>query len=131
MNVFEAFPNAIEAWNIGRMAYGTVTGNTITDTENLDAIVSEVSSSELASANMAEIDSDTLLYVKPEQLPTTSTAELISSYAVKDPDGRLYAIRDAGAGKNQDDGTLEHIELLVRQIAGQDGEEPDEPNDNS
>lgn len=117
MTVFEAFPNAIEAWQLGRMAYGTVTGNIITDVQTIDAIVSEVSSSELASANMAEIDSDTLLYVRPEQMPTTSTAALISDYAIVDPDGRVYSIRDAGAGMNQDNGQLEHLELLIRQTA--------------
>ena len=118
MTVFEAFPNAIESWSLGRISYGTVTGNIITATTQLDAIVSEVSSSELASANMAAIDSDTLIYVRPEQLPTTNTATLISNYGVLDPDGRLYSIRNAGAGKNQDNGHLEHVELLIRQIAG-------------
>lgn len=124
MTVFEAFPNAIETgWKIGTMAYGTIKGNILTDTADLGVIVDEISSAETATANMAAIDADTLLYARPEQLPTTDTAELIAGYAISDPNGKIYAIIDAGTGKNQDNGQIEHIELTVRQTVGLEAEE--------
>lgn len=124
MTIFEAFPNTIEAgWKIGTMAYGTIKGNILTDTTAIDVVVDEISSAETAAANMATIDADTLLYTKPEQLPTTDTAKLVAGYAISDPDGKIYAIIDAGTGKNQDNGQIEHIELTVRQMASLEAEE--------
>lgn len=121
LTVFQAFPNAIEheIWQIGRMAYSTITGNDL-DTESLayiDAIVDEGNSSEPnATPNAANTYSDMLLYIRPEQSPTLDTAELVASYVVKNTTtDKLYAIIDAGIGKNQDNGTIEHIELRLRQ----------------
>lgn len=121
LTVFEAFPNAIERniWQIGSMAYSTITGNDL-DTESLayiDAIVDEGNSSEPnASPNAANAYSDTLLYIRPEQSPTLDTAKLVASYVVKNTTtDKLYAIIDAGIGKNQDSGVIEHIELKLRQ----------------
>lgn len=121
LTVFEAFPNAIERniWQIGQMAYSTITGNDL-DADSLtfiDAIVDEGNNSEPnASPNAANTYSDMLLYIRPEQSPTLDTAELIASYVVKNTTtGKLYAIIDAGIGKNQDNGTIEHIELKLRQ----------------
>lgn len=121
LTVFEAFPNAIEheIWQIGRMAYSTITGNDL-DTESLayiDAIVDEGNSSEPnASPSAANAYSDMLLYIRPEQSPTLDTAELVASYVVKNTTtDKLYAIIDAGIGKNQDSGVIEHIELKLRQ----------------
>lgn len=121
LTVFEAFPNAIERniWQIGQMAYSTITGNDL-DADSLtyiDAIVDEGNSSEPnASPNAANTYSDMLLYIRPEQSPTLDTAELIASYVVKNTTtGKLYAIIDAGIGKNQDSGVIEHIELKLRQ----------------
>lgn len=121
LTVFQAFPNAIEheIWQIGRMAYSTITGNDL-DTESLayiDAIVDEGNSSEPnASPSAANAYSDMLLYIRPEQSPTLDTAELVASYVVKNTTtDKLYAIIDAGIGKNQDSGEIEHIELKLRQ----------------
>lgn len=121
LTVFEAFPNGIERniWQIGQMAYSTITGNDL-NTDSLtfiDAIIDEANNSEPnASPSAANTYSDTLLYVRPEQMPTIDTAELIASYVVKNTTtGKLYAIIDAGIGKNQDNGTIEHIELRLRQ----------------
>lgn len=124
MTVFEALPNGIETgWKIGTMAYGTIKGNILADTTDIDVIVDEISSAETTAANMAAIDADTLLYARPEQLPTTDTAELVAGYAISDPNGKIYAIIDAGTGKNQDNGQIEHIELIVRQTASLEAEE--------
>lgn len=122
LTVFQAFPNGIEheIWQIGQMAYSTITGNALDSTTlaYIDAIVDEANDSEPnASPNSAVTYSDTLLYVRPEQMPTIDTAELIASYAVKNTHtDKLYAIIDAGIGKNQDNGVIEHIELRLRQI---------------
>lgn len=121
LTVFEAFPNGIERniWQIGQMAYSTITGNDL-DADSLtyiDAIVDEGNSSEPnASPSAADTYSDMLLYIRPEQSPTLDTAELIASYVVKNTTtDKLYAIIDAGIGKNQDSGAIEHIELKLRQ----------------
>ena len=122
LTVFQAFPNGIEheIWQIGQMAYSTITGNALDDDSLtfIDAIVDEANDSEPnASPNAAVTYTDTLLYVKPDQMPTIDTAELIASYAVKNTQtDKLYAIIDAGIGKNQDNGVIEHIELRLRQI---------------
>lgn len=122
LTVFQAFPNGIEheIWQIGQMAYSTITGNDL-DTDSLtyiDVIEDEANDSEPNnSPSYANTYSDTLLYVRPEQMPTIDTAELIASYAVKNTTtDKLYAIIDAGIGKNQDNGVIEHIELRLRQI---------------
>ena len=44
----------------------------------------------------------------------TSSSELVSGYIIRDAQGRDYEIIDAGAGKNQHTGQLEHIELKIR-----------------
>ena len=122
LTVFQAFPNGIEheIWQIGQMAYSTITGNALDDDSLtfIDAIVDEANDSEPnASPSAAVTYTDTLLYVRPEQVPTIDTAELIASYAVKNTQtDKLYAIIDAGIGKNQDNGVIEHIELRLRQI---------------
>lgn len=122
LTVFQAFPNGIEheIWQIGQMAYSTITGNALDDDSLtfIDAIVDEANDSEPnASPSAAVTYTDTLLYVKPDQMPTIDTAELIASYAVKNTTtDKLYAIIDAGIGKNQDNGVIEHIELRLRQI---------------
>lgn len=121
LTVFQAFPNAIEheIWQIGSMAYSTITGNDLDENSlaYIDAIVDEGNSSEPnASPSAANAYSDTLLYIRPEQSPTLDTAELVASYVVKNTTtDKLYAIIDAGIGKNQDSGVIEHIELKLRQ----------------
>lgn len=118
MTVFQAFPNALEEWSIAPVAYSTITGNTVDadEAQNIDVIVDEGNNSTPnASPNAAGIASDTLLYCQPNQLPTIDTAELVANYAVADQYGKTYAIIDAGIGKNQDEGIIEHVELKIRQ----------------
>lgn len=123
MTVFEAFPNGLEAWQIGQMNYSTLTGNRYAKMTTINVIADEAQGESAPSTSSPEgITADTLLYCKPAELPTTSIPALISDYSVKDPDGRLYRIIDAGRGKNQETGELEHIELKVRQTGGADGE---------
>lgn len=124
MTVFEAFPNGLEAWGIAKVHYGTLTGNEQIGTPTtINVIVDEINTSEVrAGATATPLDSDTLLYAKPEELPTTNPAVLIAYYMAIDPQGRTYRIMDAAKGKNQDTGKLEHIELTIRQTAAIDAE---------
>lgn len=126
MTVFQAFPNALEEWSIAPIAYSTITGNMIDtdEAQNIDVIVDEGNNSTPnASPNAAGIASDTLLYCQPNQLPTIDTAELVANYAVADQYGKTYAIIDAGIGKNQDEGTIEHVELKIRQTGADNATE--------
>lgn len=118
MTVFDAFPNAIEQWEIAEMQYSTITGNeTVGEWESINAIIDEGSSSEPnQSPNYANANSDLLIYCRPDQLPTIETAALVADYAIRSPRNRLYAIIDAGIGKNQENGVIEHIELKLRQV---------------
>lgn len=118
MTVFEAFPNAIETgWQIIPIAYSTVTGNYI-DRENasdISVIVDEGNSSDANPApNTASITADMLIYTRPSELPTTNTSALVAGYAISDAT-KLYEIIDAGIGKNQNNGRIEHVELRIRQ----------------
>lgn len=124
MDAFEAFPNAITTWTIAKMAYGTIRGNQLTNPKSIRVIVDEGENADQTNApGAASIASDTLLYAMPADLPTTDTSSLVADYAIKDPQNRTYAIIDAGAGKNQHTGRLEHIELRIRPIGGFDESE--------
>lgn len=118
ITVFEAFPNAVEKWQIAEMYYSTITGNKVAgEWQDIDVIVDEGSSADPnQSPNYANAYSDLLIYCKPSQLPTAKTAELVANYAIQDQDGYLFAIVDAGIGKNQENGITEHIELKLRQV---------------
>ena len=123
MDVFEAFPNAIESWKIGQVSYGTIQGTIIEDERSIRVLVDQGSNSSPTNApTAATIASDTLLYAVPEDLPTTDTSELVADYIITDPSGRFYEIVDAGAGKNQHTGRLEHIELKLRPTEALTGE---------
>lgn len=124
MTVFDAFPNAIVQIKLAPIAYSSITGNDIDleNAETIDAIIDEGSSSDANQApNSAGLYADTLIYTRPEELPTTDTSALVSDYAIVDSKDRTWEIIDAGAGKNQDNGQLEHIELKIRQIGANDG----------
>ena len=118
MTVFDAFPSAIETWQIAVMIYSTITGNQTTgDWQYISVIVDEGSSTEPnESQNYANAYSDLLIYCRPDELPTIETAELVANYAIKDACGRLYAIIDAGIGKNQETGIVEHVEMKLKQV---------------
>lgn len=126
MTVFDAFPNAIEAnWRIVPIQYSTIAGNYLDEqnAQSISLIIDEGSSSDAnPSPNTASAYSDTLVYTKPDEMPTTDTSELVASYAIKNTTtGKLYEIIDAGLGKNQDNGIIEHIELKLRQTGAYNG----------
>lgn len=125
MDVFSAFPNAVVSgrFTIGSYQRGTVDGNQFVKEADLDVIIDEGDASDIGSAPNAEtLTADLLLYVKPEQLPTTNTRALASGYLIYDSEYEDYfAIINASAGKNQDAGQTEHIELLLRQTDAEAG----------
>lgn len=123
MTVFDAFPNAIEqGWQIAQVTYSSITGNTVTNGTDIDVIIDEGSSSDANQApNAAGLYADTLVYTKPDQMPTTDTSALVAGYVLIDPNERTWEIIDAGQGKNQANGQIEHIELKIRQIGANDG----------
>lgn len=115
--VFEAFPKAIvrNVWQIGKWESNTRLGDTFETIGFIDVIISEGGSRSFGSAPEAETEqSDALLYVRPEQIPTSNLNTLKSAYMLFNGE-EFYAIINAGAGKNQETGVLEHIELQIRQ----------------
>lgn len=120
MDVFKAFPGAVVSgvYSIGSYQRGTLEGNQYIKEADLDVIVDEADMGDIGMAPNAEtIDADLLMYAKPVQLPTTNPRALTAGYMIYDADNDDYfAIIDAGVGKNQQTGQVEHIELLLRQI---------------
>lgn len=114
-SIFEAFPNAIVSgiWEIGFCQHGTVVGNQYKKYSDLDVVVDEGNSSSVN--NIPEnLKSDTLVYVNPCQLPTLNTNILVSSYMLFNrQENSYYEIVDAGIGKNQHTGEVEHVELKL------------------
>lgn len=119
MDVFSAFPGAVvsDRFVLGRCQRGSLEGNQFVKVADVDAIIDEGDMGEIGGAPNAEaLIADIILYVKPEQLPTGNPRELTAGYMVYDVlYGGYFAITDAGIGKNQDNGMIEHIELKLRQ----------------
>lgn len=122
-SIFDAFPKAIISgvWQIGTCQHGTILGNQFEKAADIDVIIDDGSSSEINTTPEA-LTSDLLVYVCPEQLPTTRTNMLVSDYMLYDSEEDCYyMIVDAGVGKNQHTGKIEHIELELVQTEVVDG----------
>lgn len=116
-SIFDAFPQAIISgvWELGTCQHGTIVGNQFTKLMDLDVIIDEGNNSDV-NVTPETIRSDLLIYVCPQQLPTTNTNTLVSDYMVYDSEnGHYYMITDAGIGKNQHTGNIEHVELKLTQ----------------
>ena len=117
ISIFDAFPNAIISgvWQIGTFQHGTVVGNVFNKLADIDVIVDEGNSSSVNSTPES-INSDLLVYVMPCEVTNVSTNKLVSNYMLYDSqDDYYYEIVDAGVGKNQHTGNVEHIELKLVQ----------------
>ena len=117
LSIFKAFSNAIiyNVWQIGYCQRGGVVGNVFVKEADIDVVLDEGSSSSV-NTTPEELRSDLLVYVKPEQLPTIRTNKLVSSFMLYDSENDdYYQIIDAGVGKNQHTGEIEHLELKVVQ----------------
>lgn len=116
-SIFEAFPNAIisEVWQIGQCQHGTVVGNEFVKVNDLDVVVDEGNNANI-NTTPETLNSDLLIYALPCQMPTLSTNKLVSGYMLYNAlEDDYYMIVDAGIGKNQHTGVVEHIELRVVQ----------------
>lgn len=116
-SIFDAFPNAIISgvWEIGKCQHGTVVGNQFIKSGDLDVVVDEGANSNISSTPET-LKSDLLVYVIPCQLPTLQTNKLVSAYMLHNKqEDAYYEIIDAGIGKNQHTGQIEHIELKLVQ----------------
>lgn len=114
-SIFDAFPNAIIAgiWEIGTCQHGTLVGNTYNKLADLNVIVDEGSSSSI-NTTPETLASDYLIYAMPCQVLNIHTDELVSNYMLhNNQTGAYYEIVDAGIGKNQHTGNIEHLELRV------------------
>lgn len=133
-SIFDAFPNAIISgvWSLGTCQHGTVVGNQYNKIADIDVIVDEGSSSNVNSTPET-IAYDTLVYAIPCQIPVAvtnfrphkiGTGAAVSAYMLhNNEEDAYYEIVDAGVGKNQHTGKVEHIELkLLRTEVVLDGE---------
>lgn len=115
MDVFKAFPKSVTTeWTIGSVQRATEIGDVYTEYGKLSAIVERGGRADFSTAPTAQISTvTTLLFVKPNTLPTTDVETLKASYIVADGEGRHYNIIEAAEGFNQETGKLEHIELSL------------------
>lgn len=117
LSIFEAFPNAIISgvWQIGSCQHGTVLGNQFTKIGDIDVVVDEGFNSSINTTPEA-LKSDMLIYAYPCQMPSLNANTLVSGYMLYNSEENTYfEIVDAGIGKNQHTGMVEHIELKVVQ----------------
>lgn len=116
--VFSAFSNAIVSgvWQIGKVQRGTEVGTTVSQKTNLDVIVDDANSANLSQSPSADgLKTQTLIYAKPEQLPTLDTAALCAGYILVKENSQFYNITDCALAKNQHTGNLEHVEFLIEE----------------
>lgn len=124
MDVFSAFPNAISSdWELGEVQRATEIGDVYSTIGIMDVIADEGDSASLhQSPNADGLNSDTMLFVRPEQMPTLNPGELMASYVwYNTTEDQFYEIVDVGVGRNQDNGRIEHLELKLRQTEAQYG----------
>ena len=118
MDVFSTFPNAVihKVWSLGKLERNTETGATFNEGSYKDVIVDEVTNGATDRSPSADyIDSDTLLYARPSQMPTLNAATLTAGYLwYNSEDDQYYKIVEVGIGKNQELGIVEHIEFLIQ-----------------
>lgn len=116
-DVFTAFPYAVvkDRWKLGEVRKSTITGNNYTESEDfLDVIVVEGFQEKTDSDTIAESVSETVLYAKPAQLPTEDLEAYLADYLFHDTKrDSYYSIKKADAGKNQQNGVLEHVEFVL------------------
>lgn len=118
MDVFSALPNAIvhNVWVLGAMVRNTETGRAFIGDGYKDVIVDEeVTGLTDRSPSADGITTDTLLYARPEQMPTKNCVDYIDSYLwFNEATRQYYKIVKVGVGKNQETGLVEHYEFWIQ-----------------
>lgn len=119
VNVFEAFPNGVVSgqYELGEVQYATAEGTIYSNGQLCDVIVEEEANAEFDRTPSANAEfTDMLVYARPEQMPTLVAAKLTNGYMWHDVlNNFYYEIVSASLGKNQETGTVEHVEFKVRQ----------------
>lgn len=114
MNVFEAFPEAMVPWQWLTIKRGTEVGDIAKPLRSVNAIETEADKAVLYNTPKADsINADLLLYIRPEDLPAVTPAELMADYALQSDIFDNYDIINVGVAKNQDTGEIEHYELAL------------------
>lgn len=130
MDVFSTLPGAVVSgkYSIGTCQRGSLVGSVFAKESDLDVIVDEGDLTDISLApNAAPLNADLLMYCKPEQLPTMNPRQLVASYMIYDSEaGDYFAIVNAGIGKNQETGVIEHIELMLQQTEAEMSDEESE-----
>lgn len=124
LSIFDAFPEAIitGVWQLGTCQHGTIVGNEFQKVADIQVIIDEGYNSTINNTPET-VGSDLLIYVNPRQMPkqvnelfmtSQMVVQLVANYMLyNSADNAYYTITDAGVGKNQHTGALEHIELKV------------------
>lgn len=124
LSIFDAFPEAIitGVWQLGTCQHGTIVGNEFQKVADIQVIIDEGYNSTINNTPET-VGSDLLIYVNPRQMPkqvnelfmtSQMVVQLVANYMLyNSADDAYYTITDAGVGKNQHTGALEHIELKV------------------
>ena len=114
MTVFEAFPNAITRWNLLPLVIDTATGQTVGETLSVRVIVDpEATTSRPSDTTPAIVQTSTLIYAMPEDLPELDPYHFLGSFLWQDAQNRYYAIDHVAQGLNQESGVVEHMEFTV------------------
>ena len=116
-SIFDAFPYGIvyDVWEIGTCQHGTVVGNEFKPINGLDVVIDDGFGSSI-STTPETLKSDILIYAMPCQMPSLDTNGLVANYMLHNIlDDTYFEIVDAGIGKNQHTGRLEHVELRLVQ----------------
>lgn len=118
--VFEAFPQAVisDDWKLGLVEESTDVGKIFVDKGFVSVIVDEAAVGLLNNSPSADgIDSDTLIYAKPSELPGLNVGRYIASYYwYQVSSGQYYEILEVGIGKNQQENAIEHVEFRIRPV---------------
>ena len=126
ISIFDAFPHAIISgiWQLGTCQHGTIVGNQFQKVADIDVIIDEGYNSSI-DTTPENLGSNLLIYVKPCQFPkeinelfmtSQVVVQLVANYMLyNSAEDSYYMIVDAGIGKNQHTGNIEHIELKVVQ----------------
>lgn len=127
MDIFQALPSAIvtNTWELGTVKRATDIGKVFQSIGSVDVIVDEVESNGFNQAPNADyLDSDTLLFTRPDAIPSVTPAVLISDYLWHNLEtDQYYEITEVGVGKNQESGVVEHIEFKIQPTGAlEDGE---------
>lgn len=123
-SVFEAFPKTIISndWELGEVKNNTDVGKIFSSYGVKSVIVDEGALGNLNDSPSAEsIESDTLIYAKPSEMPGLNISRYIASYYWhRISDDQYFEIIEVGVGKNQSRGVIEHIEFRIRptEVAG-------------